>query len=250
MRDEEFFVGYLPVPGRLSQFLIAISVGLITAFAALAWAAGATQDDPGDGRFRGDFGRQTVKGVLELKPYPLLRVTEGSERIPEGHTLMLSAGGKRGLMGRAASLGGQIVQVSGVMLKRGELDMLQVRGGKNGLQAAEGEGAATPAEPLGKWRLAGEICDGKCLAGAMRPGRRMAHKACANLCLIGGVPPVFLSTQPVEGAETMLIAGPDGGEMPKALYDHVAAFVSIEGELERRGDLLIFKVDPSSVKEL
>lgn len=248
-KDDEFFVGYLPVPSRLSRFLTACAALLIIGFGVLSYAAGATQDDPGDGNFRFDFGRQTVTGVIGLNPYPYLRVTEGNERVPAGHTLMLSAGGKNGIMDRAAPLEGKLATASGVILKRGELDMLQVRGGKDGLQAAAGDAPLLePVAPLGRWRLAGEICDGKCLAGAMRPGRRLAHKACANLCIIGGVPPVFVSTQLVEGSEYMLIGGPDGKPLGQALLDNVATFISIEGELERRGDLLVLKADPATIE--
>ena len=101
MKQDEFFVAFFPIPAGLKRFLGVISVVVIAAFGALALAAGATQDNPGDGNFRFDFGRQTVTGVIELKPYPTLRITEGNDRLPIGHTLMLSAGGKRGIMGRA-----------------------------------------------------------------------------------------------------------------------------------------------------
>lgn len=249
MKDDEFFIGYLPVPSRLSRFLTLCAAILIVGFGVLSYAAGATQDNPGDGNFRFDFGRQTVTGVISLDPYPTLRVTKGSKRIPAGHTLMLSASGKNGILRRAKPLEGKLATASGVILKRGELDMLQVRGGKKGLQAAKGEAPPLePAQPLGRWKLAGEICDGKCLAGAMRPGRRLAHKACANLCIIGGVPPVFVSTQKVEGSEYMLIGGPDGKPLGQELLNNVASFLSIEGELERRGDLLVLKADPSTIE--
>lgn len=163
---------------------------------------------------------------------------------------MLTAAGKRGLMDRAAGLDGRLVQASGVLLQRGDLDMLQVRGGNNGLGAADGETPQLASEPLGRWRLAGEICDGKCLAGAMRPGRGLAHKACANLCLIGGVPPVFVSTQAVEGSEYLLMAGPDGGPLPAAAADRVGQTIALEGDIERRGDVLVFSVDLSSAEVL
>jgi hypothetical protein len=84
----------------------------------------------------------------------------------------------------------------------------------------------------------------------MRPGTGLAHKACANLCLAGGIPPVFVSSQAVEGSEFLLLAGPDGGPLPGWLYDRTAVLLSIEGDIERRGDLLIFRVDPASVKVL
>ena len=138
----------------------------------------------------------------------------------------------------------------GVILERGTLDMLQLRGGKRGLKAAGGQGEAVAPVPLGRWRLAGEICDGKCLVGAMRPGRGIAHKACANLCLIGDIPPVFVSTQPVEGSEFLLILDEDGGPMPASVYDRVAQFISLEGDVTRHGDMLVLKMDPESIEVL
>jgi len=128
--------------------------------------------------------------------------------------------------------------------------MLQLRGGRNGLREAEGAERPLIAGPLGRWKLAGELCDGKCLAGAMRPGRGLAHKACANLWLIGGIPPVFVSTQPVAGEEFWLVVGPDGTEMPQAAYDRVAQFVSVEADITRRGDLLVMAIDPNTFEVL
>ncbi len=249
-RAKPFFVGYLEVPRRLLPFLIGVSLVLLTGFLALAWLIGANQDDPGPGAFRFDYGPQTVTGVLELRPYPILHVTAGNERIAPGRVLMLTGIGKRGVADRALPLGGGMVTASGVVLARGDLEMLQLQGGEAGLSAAAGEAQAPPAEPLGRWRLAGEICDGKCLAGAMRPGTGLAHKACANLCLTGDIPPVFVASQPVEGAEFLLVAGPDGGPLPRDLYHHVGLYIAVEAELERRGDLLVMQIDPATIGAL
>jgi len=176
-----FFVGYLPVPGPLRKFLMLASALLVVTFLFTGLLIGSTQDEPPASGFRFDYGRQTVTGVVELTPYPLLRVTEGNDHIKPGKTLMLSGAGT--------------------------IDMLQLRGGRNGFRATEGIAPEMETEPLGRWKIAGEICDGKCLNGAMRPGRGLAHKACANLCLLGDVPPVFVSSQPIEGTDFMLITG-------------------------------------------
>ncbi|PTX57099.1 hypothetical protein C8N43_1765 [Litoreibacter ponti] len=244
-----FFVGYLPIPQGLKQWLLLVSALLVAGMAGFGLVMGIAQDDPGPGAFRFDYGRQTVTGVVELTPYPLVRVTEGNERIAPGTTLMLSGQGKSNVDARAIPLEGQLAQVSGIVLQRGTLNMLQLRGGRNGMSAVEGAAPAQSSKPLGRWKLAGEICDGKCLAGAMRPGTGLAHKACANLCLIGGVPPVFVSSKPVDGSEFLLVTGPDGTELPKSLYDQVGEYITIEGEVERRGDLLVFSVDPTTVGE-
>lgn len=249
-QNSPFFVGYLAAPGPLRRFLLAVILLFVAGFAAVGLTLGVAQDDPGQGAFRFDYGRQTVTGVIELTPYPLVRVTIGNDRIKPGTTLMLAGQGKRNVDQRAIPLEGQLAQVSGVVLQRGTLNMLQLRGGQRGISGVEGAAEAQEAVPLGRWKLAGEICDGKCLAGAMRPGRGLAHKACANLCLLGGVPPVFVSSQKVDGSEFLLVTGPDGALLPASAYDYVAQFVSVEGEVERRGDLLVFSIDPETLQVL
>ncbi|MEP3845661.1 MAG: hypothetical protein ABJM43_10020 [Paracoccaceae bacterium] len=248
MSEKPFFVGYLPIPGPLRTFLIVVTVFFFGGLAAGGYLLGATQDDPGPGAFRFDYGRQTVTGIVEMTPYPVLHVTEGNDRIKAGESFLMTAGSKSGVDSRAKPLEGKLVQVSGVVLERGDLYMLQLRGGKNGIKAAEGDVSAIEPEPLGRWKLAGEICDGKCLAGAMRPGRGLAHKACANLCLLGDVPPIFVSSQPVMGEEYLLITGPDGTRLPVEAYDRVAQFIEVEGDISRHGDMLIFAIDTSTME--
>lgn len=252
-RDEDpFFIGFAPPPDALRPFLLGLAGGLILLFAALGWLLGAAQDDPGAGSFRFDWGRQTVVGVVDAHPYPVIHVLASeTERYAPGDAILLSGQGKRGVQDRAEALHGQVAVATGVGLRRGALDMIQARGGAAGLAAPEDAAAApagalpTPVD-LGRWRLTGEICDGKCLAGAMRPGAGLAHKACAVLCLDGGVPPVFVSTAPVEGEVFFLIGDARGGPVPRDLLVWTAGLVTLEGRIERRGDLMVFLADPAS----
>ena len=46
------------------------------------------------------------------------------------------------------------------------------------------------------------------------------------------------------------MAGPDGGPMPAKMYDFTAVLIEAEGEVFRRGDLLIFRVDPDTMQVL
>jgi len=250
MSERPFFVGYLPAPIALRALLIGAGLMLLAGFAAAGFLMSAAQDDPGPGAFRFDYGRQTVTGVVELTPYPVIHVTQGNDRIQPGDTFMMTAGGKSGVDARAAPLSGQLAQVSGVVLERGDLFMLQLRGGRNGISAAEGDAPLPKPESLGRWKLAGEICDGKCLSGAMRPGRGLAHKACANLCLLGDVPPVFVSSGPVMGTEFLLVTGPKTTRLPREAYDYVGQYVSVEGEITKHGSLLVFAIDPATLEVL
>lgn len=121
--------------------------------------------------------------------------------------------------------------------------MLQLRGCPNGLQAADETALPPQSISLGRWKLTGEICDGKCLSGVMRLGRGLAHKARKNLSLLGAVPPVIVSIQPISSEEFLLITGPKGTELPQVACDHVVQFISFEGEVTKHGSLLVFAID-------
>lgn len=247
-----FFVGYLTkLPAGLGRFLSVVIVSIIGGFAGVALALSVTQDDPGDGRFRGDLKYQTLTGKIEQTPYPVLRLPP-DDKFPQGRSILLSGGGKSGVHKRAAKFPDQVVDAGGIIIRRGDLDMLQV-GGKVKIRATKtGRADFEPAAPvdLGKWRLTGEICDGKCYSGAMRPGRGLAHKACANVCLIGGVPPVFVSTSEVDGRIFFLLADKDGAPLSDDYFQYVAQLVRVDGAVERRGDLHVFKMDLDTLERL
>lgn len=246
---EPFFIGFSPVPAALRPFLIGVAAGLLSLFAGIGWLVAASQSDPGGGAFRGDWGPQTVTGVVETRPYPVLHVIE-SGRWAAGATLLLAGQGKTGAKDRAEPLAGRVATARGIALTRGDLAMLQLAGGDGGLEAAAGEAPAIPRRDLGRWRLTGEICDGKCYAGAMRPGAGLAHKACANLCIVGGTPPVFVATDEIEGTPFFLMGASDGGPIPDTLLDVTGVLVEAEGRIERRGGILLFLADPESVRRL
>lgn len=241
---DAFFIGWARLPGSLIEPLLFMAATLVVGFAALSLAIGGTKPDPGDGAYRFDWGSQTVTGILLSRPSPTLLILEGTGRLPAGHTVMLTGSGKRGVVDRTEALASRKVRATGIVIKRGDLDMLELGGMDEALVRLEEAALEPPRDTsLGRWRLAGEICDGKCTAGAMRPGRGLAHKACANLCITGGVPPVFVLTAPVEGSDFLLLSGEDGGPPDTRMLDLVGRLVRLDGELVRRGDLLIFQAD-------
>ena len=178
-----FFIGWR---GRsiwpFSGFLGPVVVLALALFSGLALAVGGAVNDPGGGDFAGDMD---LIGVVVAAPYPFL-VLDPDAAHPDGHAVLLSGGGKRGVQNEVAGLDGKRVRATGIGFKRGSLDMMFVD------TLAPAEGAAVRPEPSlrGVWRLTGEFCDGKCTAGIMRPGQGLAHKACANVCIAGGVSPV------------------------------------------------------------
>ncbi|WP_346909858.1 hypothetical protein [uncultured Roseibium sp.] len=241
--ERGFFVGYFKkVPADIRRLMLVFIVTFVGAFSAAAFVVALDTDSPGSGSFAGPPPEGELTGTIDLLPYPVLRVAASAGK--PARAVMLAGTGKFGVSDRAEKLEGQSVVVGGFLARRGDLEMLLVG---DRMEAEDEQPADLPvpttAQDLGRWRLTGEICDGKCAAGAMRPGTGLAHKACANLCISGGVPPVFVSTAPVEGHNFLLMASADGGPIPKWLLDRTAVPVVLEGRVERRDDLLVFKVD-------
>lgn len=231
-----FFIGWAPGSAKpITRFLAVIVALLLGGSAALALALGARVDDPGSGLWVGD---RDYTGVMVEHPYPLL-ITDPSPEYPNGHAVMLSGGGKRGVQAETAAHAGKRVHVTGGMVRRGDLEMLFV----NAIAPADGAALMPRIEPLGTWRVVGEICDGKCITGAMRPGDGLAHKACANVCILGGVPPVLVTAGPVAGRSFLLMGDPSGRALPDAFRDHVGVRRRMEGSVHRIGDLLVFQTD-------
>jgi hypothetical protein len=244
MSEAPFFIGWeRRVPRGLRLPLLGVALGLLTLALLLPLALGRATDDPGSGDWAGDV---EVRGTLAALPYPLLRLPPDASH-PDGHTLLLSAAGKAQV---STALAGRAVAAAGVLLKRGDLQMLVVNDPARLKAFDQPVPAPAAAVPLGRWAMVGEICDGKCASGAMRPGTGIAHRACASLCLVGDIPPVFVSVQPAEGSSFFLLAGPDGGPLPEAVRRLVGLRLRLEGALERRGDLLVLRVDPARTQVL
>lgn len=249
---DAFFVGYLPMPRPLAMFLVGVMTAVLAGAAGFALAFATAQQGPGDGSFRFDLGYQSVTGVLTVDPYPVLHVPP-TDAGPEGREIILAGQGKRGVQAQARPFDGRLVEVGGLYLMRGSTTMLQVDGRIGIRPAGPGGADATVPEPvsLGRHRLSGEIVDGKCCLGAMRPGVGKVHMACANLCLAGGIPPLFVTRD--AGGEILnifLMADAAGKAVTDVLYDDVSLPVSVQGEVERRGTLLVFKVDPETLRRL
>lgn len=240
--SEEFFIGWQKrPPPRLGRFLAMLSAGLLLGMLALALALGSADDPAGPDFAAAGIGGELydtaeMSGVLTLRPYPVLHR-------PDGRAVLLAGDGKRGA-DIPAALENAVVTARGYVQQRGSIGMLVL----DSPPVAERPGMAPPVQPLGRWRIMGEICDGKCAAGAMRAGTGLAHRACATLCLSGELPAIMVSAAPLFGHSFMLLAGPDGGPMPASLRPLVGLRVSLEGALEWRGNLLVFRADPAGAR--
>ena len=233
-------VGANSLPKNLWPVMFLTSAIFVGAMAGIAFTMSANVEDEGNGRFA---GRTKVIGIIDSHPYPHVRVPPDAEKEEDPRVVLLSGPGKRGVQKISEENQLKLVEVSGTLLKRGKIDMIQVanRGVKEITDSELSEYVPNHAQDMGHWRLVGEICDGKCYQGAMRPGTGLAHKACANLCLIGGIPPVFVSSTPIQGNEFFLLADVNGNPLSDEYLHLVALLIEIEGFVEKRDDLMIFK---------
>ena len=248
--DPPFFVGYLPTPRPLVLFLACTIVVMTGLGIGVGLAVVLAQQDHGDGRFR--FTYRSFEGVVQALPYPVLRLPASGDEGPR--TIVLAGRGKRGVQGRAGTLDGQAVQLGGVFVLREQSRLLQV-GGRVKFRALEEPGLLAGWKPaddqfMGNFKIKGEIVESKCFLGAMRPGRGKVHMACAGLCVMGGIPPMFAVYRENGPNDLLLLAGPDGGPVPEELLDHISLFVELEGDVLARDDQLIFRIDPSSLRVL
>jgi hypothetical protein len=241
---KEIFVGWAArPPAHLRPFLRRLALGLPVALLSLGLILGLAPQDPAGPRFATSGAplpalpsvEAGVTGILTLRPYPLLHAGEGWAM----RSLLLAGDGKRRPPGELAALEGQRVKAAGILLARGDIAMLVL----GEPPVALGEARPPEREALGRWRITGEICDGKCAADGMRPGIGVAHRACAALCLDGEIPAVFVTDAPLLGHAYLLMAGPDGGPMAAALRPFVGQRITLVGQVERLGRLLLFRAE-------
>jgi len=188
-------------------------------------------------------------GILQTQPYPHLLVPRPglTGGLPQFSTYHLVAPWKFGLSREAlAPLDGRSVTLRGTLIYRGDQTMVETK--PEWIQA-EKEGAGVSLPPtvvLGRQTFVGEIVDSKCFLGVMNPGQLTPHRACAIRCISGGVPPVLLVRQNDGSATYLLLVSSGGKPVNQQVLDMVADLVEITGELERQGDLLILRADPTT----
>jgi hypothetical protein len=120
------------------------------------------------------------------------------------------------------------------------------------VEAIDG-GATRPlstARSLGKHRLVGEIVDAKCFLGVMNPGDGKPHRACASLCIRGGIPPLLVVRQSADStpAAYLLLVGKDGRPLNDEILDLVGEPVEVEGEILDQDGIRSIRVEPKDIR--
>ncbi|MCK6476779.1 MAG: hypothetical protein L6Q35_08115 [Phycisphaerales bacterium] len=246
---DELYVGYLPVPAGHRRFLRHIVPAALAIIAGTAIIWSHSHADPGSGRWH-DSSKVKLRGTLYAHPYPMIATTDH-----QGKTQMtlLVESGKRGAAEHAALLDRHAVVAAGTLLERDGPRMLELSEGASSISPDSSNSTAVDAELRasdGQVTLRGEIVDSKCFLGAMKPGNGKTHKACATLCIRGGIPPALAVQEDNGGVTFYLLAAPDGGPVGEWIEPMVADSVELTGRLEQRGDLSILRIAPENAHRL
>lgn len=248
-----FYVGYLPTPRPLVRFLRVFVPVTLWTLATVAALISATATDPGPAVWN-DGHAQTFRGTLVRWPYPMLVESDGpldgSTNTASSVRLLIETG-KRGVSRPLEALEGRAVVISGWTLERSGQRMIELEPDAAALKADERVAAdlGTPV-PLGTVTLRGEIVDSKCYLGAMKPGNEKPHKACATLCIRGGVPPVLIERGADGTTRATLLADSGGGPLGPDAWQYVADPIELRGELETWAGIRRLRVTPGSIRRL
>jgi len=253
-RDDDLFIGWAKAPAVDRRFLLGAMPLTLAGAAGLGRLVASELGDPGAGRWE-QGATHIVQGVICAKPYPMIRVADASAPFGVRSVLIVAQGKCTGAL-KLADLDGRAVRASGVLIERKDRRMLEVPlSVTRWLEPLDATGgaaalAAPAAESLGRARLAGQIMDSKCFFGVMRPSRGKTHKACAALCIRGGIPPSFWARDSAGRESVLLMTDAGGGPLGEAILPLVADPVTAEGEIVRVGDLLQFRADAAEYRRV
>lgn len=247
-----FFVGYQPMPPQLKRFYWPLAVLLVVACGVAGYWAAAQQKSPAPALW--DTARTTtMHGILTNAPYPVLHRIN-PEKPATLESVLLVRQGKHAADEFSARHAGQAVSVSGYRIRRGGWSMLEVPG-EDAIRRDTDEQAAElqsllVIEPLGNIELVGEIVDSKCFLGVMKPGAGKVHKACAELCLLGGIPPMLVVGDADDQRFGYIVVRADGSSASELLAKFAGEPVRVTGRLQRQGDLLFIRMDEDGIRRI
>jgi hypothetical protein len=253
--NDEFYIGWQsnapPNTGRWIRRAVVLLLAFATVLGVLLAVA---QRTIGASVF--EWGKvKSFSGILKSQPYPHLLVPRPGVGNPTSFSsYYLVNPFKFGFDSQtSADLDGQMVNLKGTLIYRGNQTMIEVEKGSistNNASTLQRLDASAHPLRLGRQKLVGEIVDSKCYLGVMNPGALTPHRACAIRCISGGIPPVLLVRQRNAPPLYFLLVSRDGKPVNKQVLDLVGEPVEIFGEVERQGELLTLRADPADYRRL
>lgn len=193
---------------------------------------------------------RSFEGFVTADPYPSLIVPRGAVAT----RYLLVGPGKSGATEHVREAVDRWTVLEGTLAFRGGHALIEVVPGYVEPVAPVDTVGARHARgrmvELGEHYLEGEIVGAKCHLGVMNPGSGIVHRACAALCLRGGVPPLLAVRRTDGVVENVVVTGPAGQAVGRRLAQLAGVPVAATGHLVQQGPTTFLRVDPSQLRRL
>lgn len=246
---DEFYVNYAPAPVSYRRFLIRFIPLLVLGSILFAIVFPGLHNQFNSGRIHGGT---EIEGLLVGEPVPHLIVPRPGNvesQVPFSR-YVLSGLGKSAPRANVLEQVGQWVKLSGVMISRNQLSLIAVRSAEPIEPPANVTINPNEGTTLGEFSLTGEILDGKCYPGTMKPGQGKTHRACAIRCISGGVPAVFRVQNNRKDVMYFLLADEQGQAVNDRILDFVADPIRITGTVMQYDDMFVLQAEPSTYERV
>ena len=239
-KQDDFYIGYSDQNSKGTRnFLKKVVWGMAILVVGVAAAFSLSQKKFANSTF--ELTSETaLLGVYHESPYPMLRVRLENNTYKN---IVLLGFGKFGankyldeLRAKEGSLVNKTLAIEGNLIYYNGKTLLQITDANKIKLKNQGTSPESKTNLVGTFELEGEIVDPKCYFGVMKPGYGKIHRSCAALCISGGIPPVFVTTDQNEVSEYFLITDLEG----KPLHSEVVPFIGqpskIKGNVHRLED--------------
>ena len=253
MNQEDFYVGYFPLPQKHKRFLMLFLPSLAVSLLVFSFFMAQSQQRPKNEtswNSRG-YGAIEVQGVITQNPYDLLRFRE--KKGEQIKTAIITSMIKTSITKRIQGLYNQALKLKGVMIMQEGRFVFSVLNDEDAIKKSDfdiSEFIHVLQEKKESVVLRGEIVDPKCYIGAMKPGGGKVHKSCAVLCIRGGIPPMFVTRDELMKEIYYLVTDDKGEALIEPIIPYVGDPIEVKGYKEKRGDMLVLSINPQNIKRL
>lgn len=250
--NSPFFVGYLDMPNALKRFYVPLTIVMMVLSALAGFIFASQQSSTAEASWQTE-STVTFTGLLMVDPYPVLhRLHPEKSRAIE--SVLLVRQGKYSAEEFAHAAHGEMVSITGFVISRGGWTMLELRSADDIVamdldQSDDEDFLRTKIETvsLGDVTLSGEVADSKCFLGVMKPGEGSVHKACAEVCLLGGMPTMLVVRDQRENRYGYILTLHDGSSASRSMAERAADKLEINGELMQKGDLMYLRMSSDNI---
>ena len=254
-KNDEFFVPYIEgslgpkTKGTVKRFVIAALAIIVIGGVLFGFA----QKPFNNASFEFDSDTK-ITGVFHEAPYPMLRVEVAENTFKN---ILLLGFGKSSvnpflekLQNEVKDLNGKMVSIEGNLIYYNGKTLIQITDEEKVTLATTKKIATPKKDVISTMTLEGEIIDPKCYFGVMKPGRGKIHRSCAVVCISGGIPPVFLTTDNNNISEYYLLTDLNGAPLKGAVLPYIGKPSLLKGTVEKMEDWYILKVDIATIQML